>query len=94
MLRFMMFGAILLMLASAFALYTIAQDTRRLAADVDKKQQQRDKLISDIAVLKAERAYLARAERIGPAARALGMRPAGGDQFVDRSAVLPAGRRQ
>lgn len=43
-------------------------------------------------MLKAERAYLARAERIGPAARALGMRPAGGDQFVDRAAVLPAAR--
>ena len=92
MLRFMMFGAIVLTLASAFALYTIAQDTRRLAADVQAKQKQRDKLISAIAVLKAERAYLARAERIGPAARALGMRPANGNQFVDQAAVMPPAR--
>lgn len=37
MLRFMMFGAIVLTLASAFALYTIAQETRRLGADVQAK---------------------------------------------------------
>lgn len=92
MLRFMMFGAIALMLASAFGLYAITHETRQIAADVQDKTKRKEKLISSIAVLKAERAYLARAERIGPAARALGMRPATGEQFVDQAVVTAAPR--
>lgn len=88
MLRFFMFGAVIGTLVSAFVLYTIKTDTRRVARQVYEQQKHKNKLISDIAVLKAERAYLGRGERIGPAARKLGMRPAVGRQFVDRAALL------
>lgn len=64
-----------LTLASAYVLYAEAVETRRLEAQVSASERQRDRLESEIAVLKAERAYLARPTRIEPAARALGMRP-------------------
>ena len=84
MLRFMAFAAIALALTSAFGLYTINYQTRRIAIEVQAKENHRIKLVSDIAVLKAERAYLGRAERIGPAAQAIGMRPTSGNQYVGR----------
>ena len=86
MLRFFTFGAVLITLASAFMLYTINTHTRRIASEVAAKQKRKTELINRIATLKAERAFLARAERIGPAAEALGMRPATGDQY---HAALP-----
>ena len=81
MIRFFTFGAALIALTSAFVLYTINYQTRRIALQVATKQKQKANLINRIATLKAERAFLSRAERIGPAAEALGMRPAAGDQF-------------
>jgi cell division protein FtsL len=91
MLRFFMFGAIVLALASAFFLYAINYSTRRISIDVAEKQKHKAKLISRISVLKAERAYLSRAERIGPAALRLGMHPAVGSQITDRLPQSPRG---
>lgn len=82
MLRFFTFGAVAIALASAFALYAINTKTRRIALEVADKKKSKARLIGRIAALKAERAFQARAERIGPAAEALGMQPATGDQFL------------
>lgn len=74
-------------LASAFALYAINQDTRRLAAEVSRKERERERLAADIDVLRAERAFLARPSRIEPLARAIGMQPALPQQHVDAAAL-------
>ncbi len=89
MLRFLTFGAVLLALVSAFTLYAINYNTRRIAVEVAQKKKHKAKLISRISVLKAERAYLSRAERIGPAALRLGMHPAVGAQLSDRVPARP-----
>jgi cell division protein FtsL len=60
-------------LASAAALYLISYDTRRIELAVQSKERRVERATADIAVLAAERAYLARPERIEPLARALGM---------------------
>jgi cell division protein FtsL len=65
-----------LTLASAYVLYTESLETRRVSERVDRLEQARRNLESEIAALKAERAFLSRPTRIEPAARALGMRPA------------------
>jgi cell division protein FtsL len=75
-------GVMALTLASAFLLYGINYDTRLM----DQRLQERERAIEearrDIAVLKAERAHLARPERIEPLARALGLRPASEPQLA------------
>lgn len=77
-----------LTLASAYVLYAESSATRRLEASVQAAERHRERLESDIAVLKAERAHLARPARIEPAARALGMRaPVAGEQ-IDLEALL------
>lgn len=70
-----------LTLASAYVLYTESLETRRVSERVDQSEQARRGLESEIAALKAERAFLSRPTRIEPAARALGMRPATGGEF-------------
>jgi cell division protein FtsL len=74
-------ASLFLALASAFLLYGLNYDTRRLAAEVSQQERQAEKTRADIAVLKAERAHLARPERIEPLARAQGLEPAAGHQF-------------
>src|SRR5258705_10976809 len=65
-------------------------DTRKLELRVQVDERLADKLAGEIAVFKAERAYLARPERIEPAARALGLEPAKGQQYVRLDTVAPA----
>ena len=55
-------------------------------------KKKKAKLIRDISVLKAERAYLARPERIAKYAEQLGMRPIRGDQ-ISRPTARPGGTR-
>lgn len=74
--------SVLLMLASAFALYAVNYETRNLEAAVTAREKAIEQAERDIAILKAERAHLARPERIGNAARALGLVPAQRDQFT------------
>lgn len=71
-----------LALASAFLLYGLNYDTRQVEARVQQAERAANSTRSDIAVLKAERAHLARPERIEPLARAQGLRPPGEKQFV------------
>ena len=75
-------------MASAVLLYVTATETRRLAKLEKSQKREKAKLIRDISVLKAERAYLSRPERMTDYARQLGMRPIEGDQIK-----LPLARR-
>ncbi len=80
--RFITTSSIFLALASAFLLYGLNYDTRQLEARVQDEERGVEKARSDIAVLKAERAYLARPERIEPLARAQGLAAATDKQFA------------
>ena len=80
--RLMTLVAFCLALASAFLLYGINYDTRRLEAKVQAQERAAEKARSDIAVLKAERAHLARPERIDPMARSQGLVPMSDRQFA------------
>lgn len=94
MLRFITAVALALTIASAFALYAISYDTRRIALNVQADERQTERLRNEIAVLKAERAYLSRPERIEPLARAIGLEPAAGRQHVRHDALLSANQHQ
>ena len=82
MLRSLTFAAVGVALLCAVALYMVNYDTRKLEAQVQAQERLAESLENDIVVLKAERAYLARPERIERAARKLGLEPARGQQYV------------
>jgi cell division protein FtsL len=73
---------LVLALASAFALYVMKYDARRMEARVQGLERSMDRLEGEIARLKGEHAYLARPERIEPMARALGLAPIGPRQYL------------
>ncbi len=79
--RVLNFAAFFLALSSAFLLYSLSYDTRRLEARVLEKEQLARRARSDIAVLKAEKGHLSRPDRIDPYARALGLAPPRPDQM-------------
>ena len=68
-------SAAFLALSSAFLVYGLNYDTRLIEARVQAQELTAEKMRSDIAVLKADRAHLGRPERIEPLARAQGLRP-------------------
>jgi cell division protein FtsL len=74
--------AVVLMLLSAFLLYAVSSETRRLELGVQSSERRLERLRSEIAVLKADRAFLARPSRLESAARRLGMRPATARQNI------------
>lgn len=80
--------ALALTLASAYVLYSEGSATRRLEASVQAAERHRERLETDIAVLKAERAHLARPARIEPAARSLGLRTPGPGEHLTLEALL------
>jgi cell division protein FtsL len=80
-----------LTLASAYVLYAEGTRTRRLEAQVQAAERHRDRLEAEIAVLKAERAFLSRPARIEPAARALGLRPQAASDIVTLEAIERTG---
>jgi cell division protein FtsL len=82
MLRKLNVVLVALSLASAFTLYLVKHDTRQLDARVQADERVLDRLENDIAVLKAERAHLARPDRIDKLARTLGLVPIGARQYV------------
>ena len=81
-------------LASAFTLYAVKYDTRRLEARVQAQERALEKAESDVTVLVAERAHLARPERLEPLARLIGLAPISSTQYVrisgDVAAAAPA----
>ncbi len=89
--RLLLILAVVAMLGSAFALYAVNHETRRLADSVQDRERGIAEMQRDIAILKAERAHLARPSRIGEAARELGLVPARRDQFIPASEADPLG---
>jgi cell division protein FtsL len=67
--------AVLLALSSAFLLYGLNYDTRMVESRLQAREREAEGARADIAVLRAERAHLARPERIEPIARGLGLEP-------------------
>ena len=84
MLRLLSVAAMALTIASAFGLYRVKYDTRQLEAQVQAGERAIEKMEGDIAVLKAEKAYLARPERIEALAKKQGLQP-----IAERQYVLP-----
>ena|SRR5438477_6198609 len=82
MLRRVNWALMLATLASAFALYAIKYDTRRLEVRVQAQERALEKAESDVTVLTAERAHLARPERLEPMARLLGLAPITSGQYL------------
>ncbi len=89
MLRLVLPLSVLAALVSAFFLYATKHDTRAIEARVKAREREIEKAVSDIAVLKAERAHLARPERIEPLARAYGLMPPSAQQIVRTEASAP-----
>ena len=73
---------LILALASAFALYALKYDTRRMEVRVQGLERSLEQAREDIALLKAKHSHLARPERIEPLARALGLAPIGPRQYL------------
>jgi cell division protein FtsL len=72
----------MLTLLSAFALYALKYDTRRLELRVQAMERALEKAERDVAVLAAERALLSRPERLEPLARKLGLAPIAARQYL------------
>jgi cell division protein FtsL len=73
--RMLNFTAVLLALSSAFLLYGLNYDTRLIEAKLHAREREAERARADIAVLRAERAHLARPERVEPLAREMGLEP-------------------
>ncbi|MEZ5857010.1 MAG: cell division protein FtsL [Hyphomicrobiaceae bacterium] len=81
MARTVTFVAGALAVAAASALYALKYDTARLESDVHKLERAIEKTENDIAVLRAERAYLGRPERIDALASRQGLAPVTPTQY-------------
>lgn len=69
-------------IAAAVMLYDIKQGSRRLEADVQSLERAVEKAEGDITALKAERAWLARPDRIEPLARSQGLGSVKPEQYL------------
>ncbi len=78
----------LMTVASAVGLYSLKHDTRRIEAEVQATERAIEKAQSDIAALKAERAWLGRPERIDELSRRQGLAPVRPEQY-DRLGASP-----
>jgi cell division protein FtsL len=90
MLRRLNWLLMLATLGSAFALYAIKYDTRRLEARVAAQERALEKAENDVTILMAERTHLARPERLEPLARLIGLVPIQAAQYL--RVELPAGQ--
>ena len=77
-------------LASAFALYAVKYDSRRLEVRVHAQERALEKAENDVTILVAERAHLARPERLEPLARLIGLAPIGSAQYLRVDTDVPA----
>ena len=80
--RLLNIAAFCFAIASAFMLYGLNYETRRLEAHIQAQERSAAKAKSDIAVLKAERSHLSRPGRIDPLARQQGLTPPRPDQLI------------
>ena len=93
MLRSLVLLALAAAVVSAVSLYAIGHKTRQLSdRTTDMVREIRD-LEREIAVLRAERAFLLRPERIEPLARKMMMRPITGEHFTTTEALNRARAR-
>jgi cell division protein FtsL len=94
MLRSLVLLALAAAVVSAVSLYAIGHKTRQLSdRTTDMAREIRD-LEREIAVLRAERAFLLRPARIEPIARGeMNMRPITGEQFTTTEALNRARAR-
>lgn len=81
--RLLTLSAVFLTLSSAFLLYALNAETRLLEERLAQQEKQLTAARRDVAVMKAERAHLARPERIAPLARQLGLEEPRPAQLVD-----------
>lgn len=88
--RLMNIAAFCFAVSSAFLLYSLNYETRRLEAHIQLQERESQKAKSDIAVLKAERSHLSRPERIDPIARSQGLMPPRADQLVPADVAASA----
>ena len=91
MARLVNVAAVFLMLGSACALYGLKYETRRLETRVNAQERAAEKAERDIAVLKAERAYLGRPERIEALVRMQGLEPVRERQYARIGEALDDG---
>lgn len=89
MLRLFLAAAIALTIGSAFALYSSSLETRQLAIRVGTLERSLERIEADISVLRAERAFLARPQRIEELARQNGLEVPAPTAWV-AGAALPA----
>jgi cell division protein FtsL len=89
--RLMNIAALLLALASAFLLYGLNYDTRMIEGRLQAREREAERARADIAVLRAERAHLARPDRIEPLARGLGLQPLSARHLVPGTGVAAQG---
>jgi cell division protein FtsL len=78
---------------SAVSLYAIGHKTRQLADRTMDSAREIQDLEREIAVLRAERAFLLRPARIEPMAREMRMKPMTAEQFTTTEALKRAGSR-
>jgi cell division protein FtsL len=80
-------------IAGCFALYAVKLEVRQLDAAVQADERRLERLYGEVAVLRAERALLARPDRIETLARAMGLAPIRADQIaVLDGGATPPGR--
>lgn len=94
--RLTLLSSVFMALSSAFLLYALNTDTRALEEVLQARERNAATLKGDIAVLKAERAHLARPDRIEPAARLIGLAPPRPSQIADMlttGSTTPPGTR-
>jgi cell division protein FtsL len=88
MMRALTIVGVIATFVSAIGLYWIKDTTRRLESEVQRQETEIERLKKAVAVSRAERAFLARPERIEQLARErLGMRPLTADQHIDLRTV-------
>jgi len=89
MLRFITALSIAFTLIAAAGLYSVNYQTRALEHKLKTARDDLESLTREVETLKAERAFLARPERIEPIARNYGMQPARGEQFLQMGDAGP-----
>jgi len=87
-------GAVALALGSAAALYGVSYETRLLETRAQALDRALDRVEADIAAARADIAHLSRPERMAPLARAMGLAPPTGQQFVAESQLPRRPREQ
>lgn len=92
MMRILNMLALMATISAAFVLYAIKYDTRQLEERIAAQKRTIERTENDIAVLRAERAHLARPDRIEALAIRQGLRPIRPAQYgrIDRLPLVSA----